>query len=147
MAELSIDVTEQGDGERPKVGDTVMMHYILWANQGVTSSEYDYDKEEYVDEICYSTYDESIPLSGPIPIKIGSTTPKDEIYTKGQSIEGIDKALLSLNVGGKATLDIPYELGYGEEGASSFHTFHGYRTPPYQSIRCNIEVVSIIEEA
>ena len=94
MAELSIDVTEQGDGERPKVGDTVMMHYILWANQGVTSSEYDYDKEEYVDEICYSTYDESIPLS-----------------------------------------------------ASSFHTFHGYRTPPYQSIRCNIEVVSIIEEA
>ena len=50
MAELSIDVTEQGDGERPKVGDTVMMHYILWANQGVTSSEYDYDKEEYPDE-------------------------------------------------------------------------------------------------
>ena len=85
--EFSIEILKEGGGRTPKEGDTVKMHYELWANEGVTSSEYDYDKKEYVDRIFYSTYDTSIPLSGPIEICIGSKTPKDEVYTKGQSIE------------------------------------------------------------
>ena len=44
------------------MGQTVMMHYELWANEGVTSSLYDYDKKEYVDDIFYSTYDEKNPF-------------------------------------------------------------------------------------
>ena len=143
---LKITILRNGDGESPKMGQTVMMHYELWANEGVTSSLYDYDKKEYVDDIFYSTYDEKNPFSGPIPIKIGSSTPKDDIYSKGESIEGLDKALMSMKVGDRWDLVIPADLGYGEEGASSFHKFHGYRATPNQGIRCNIELVDIMEE-
>ena len=140
---LKITILRNGDGESPKMGQTVMMHYELWANEGVTSSLYDYDKKEYVDDIFYSTYDEKNPFSGPIPIKIGSSTPKDDIYSKGESIEGLDEALLSMKVGDRWSLLIPAELGYGEEGASSFHTFHGYRTPPYRNLDLVVELVEI----
>ena len=143
--EFSIEILKEGGGRTPKEGDTVKMHYELWANEGVTSSEYDYEKKEYVDKIFYSTYDKSIPLSGPIEICIGAKTPKDEVYTKGQSIEGLDRALLQMSEGTKASLQIPAELAYGAERASSFHTFHGYRTPPFASIKCNIELVEILE--
>ena len=143
---LKITILRNGDGESPKMGQTVMMHYELWANEGVTSSLYDYDKKKYVVNISYSTYNEKNPFSGPIPIKIGSSTPKDDIYSKGESIEGLDQALMSMKVGDRWSLVIPAELGYGEEGASSFHTFHGYRAPPNQVIRCNIELVDIMEE-
>jgi len=143
---LLIEVLKEGSGETPKMGQSVLMHYELWTGEGVTSSLYDYDQCEYVDNIYYSTYDTSIPLSGPIKICIGAKTPKDEVYTKGQSIEGIDRALLGMKVGEKVALTIPADLAYGDEGASSFHTFHGYRTPPYMPIRCNIEIVEILEE-
>ena len=140
-----ITVLREGKGkETPKVGQTVLMHYELWVGAGVTSSLYDYDKEEYIDNIYYSTYDTSIPLSGPIEICIGKRTPKDEVYTKGESIEGLDRALVRMKIGDKVALVIPSDLAYGEEGASSFHTFHGYRTPPHMSIRCTIEIVQIL---
>jgi len=141
---LSIETLKEGDGEVPKAGETVLIHYELWENEGVTTSEYDYEKKEYVDRISYSTYDTNIPLSGPIEICIGKRTPKDETYIKGQSIKGIDIALLQMKVGAKSKLLIPSDLAYGEEGASSFHTFHGYRTPPNTSIICNIELVEIL---
>jgi len=143
---LKITILKEGDGKSPKSGQTVMMHYELWANEGVTSSLYDYDKKEYVDDIFYSTYDEKNPFSGPIPITIGTSTPKDDVYSMGESIKGLDEALLAMKVGDRWDLVIPAELAYGEEGASSFHTFHGYRAPPNQGIRCNIELVKITEE-
>ena len=143
---LKITVLKEGEGKSPQKGQTVMMHYELWANEGVTSSLYDYDKKEYVDDIFYSTYDEKNPFSGPIPIKIGTSTPKDDVYSKGESIEGLDEALLAMKIGDRWDLVIPAELAYGEEGASSFHTFHGYRAPPNQGIRCNIELVDIREK-
>ena len=146
MSNLDMVILKEGQGNIPTAGQTVLMHYEIWAGEGVTSSAYDYDNKEYVDDIYYSTYDSSIPLSGPIEIRIGSRTPKDEVYTKRDSIEGLDEALLSMKIGTKCKLRIPPELAYGEEGASSFHTFHGYRTPPNKEIRCNIELVDIIQE-
>ena len=140
---LQINITSEGLGDIPEDGDVVLMHYEIWSGSGVTSSEYDHSKEEYVDDIYDSTYDEKSPYSGPIEIIVGTETPKVEIYTKGQSIKGIDEALKSLRVGGKAELLIPPSLAYGEEGASSFHTFHGYRTPPTMPTRCNVELVEI----
>tara|TARA_Y100000310_G_scaffold124350_1_gene123062 strand:- start:511 stop:972 length:462 start_codon:yes stop_codon:yes gene_type:complete len=143
---LSIEVLKEGGGKTPQMGHRVLMHYELWAGEGDTSSLYDYDKEEYVDNIHYSTYDTSVPLAAPIEICIGTRTPKDEVYTKGQSIEGLDRALLGMKEGEKVALTIPADLAYGEEGGSSFHTFHGYRTPPHMPIRCNIELVEILKK-
>ena len=140
---LQINITDEGQGESPKDGDVVLMHYEIWSVSGTTTSEYDFDKEKYVDDICDSTYDERNPYSGPIEIIVGSETAKDEVYAKGQSIKGLNEALKSLKVGGKAQLLIPPALAYGDEGASSFHTFHGYRTPPEMPIKCNIELVDI----
>tara|TARA_B100000029_G_scaffold478156_1_gene523932 strand:+ start:198 stop:671 length:474 start_codon:yes stop_codon:yes gene_type:complete len=140
---LEINITHLGEGETPKIGDTVLMHYELWISEGASSSLYDYDEAKYVDSIHYSTKDPSLPISGPIEIIIGKQTPKDEIYSKGDSIYGLDEALLNIKEGGSCELLIPPDLAYGEEGASSFHTFHGYRSPPNQAIRCNIELVEI----
>ena len=140
---LKIATLVDGTGSRPVVGDTVLMHYELWLNAGSMSSNYDHDKEEYIDDIYESTYDEKSPFSGPIELVVGRSTPKDEVYSHGESIDGLDEALLEMKVGGKVSLDIPPHLGYGSEGASSFHTFHGYRTPPNQWMRCNIELVEI----
>ena len=140
---LEINITNVGEGETPKIGDTVLMHYELWISEGASSSLYDYDEAKYVDSIHYSTKDAALPISGPIEIIIGNQTPKDEVYRKGDSILGLDEALLSLREGGSCELSILPDLAYGEEGASSFHTFHGYRSPPNQTIRCNIELVEI----
>ena len=143
MTSLNIKVLKEGDGDIPKAGQTVLMHYELWSNEGVTSSNYDYENKNYVDNIYDSTYDEKNPFSGPIEIIIGQKTPKDATYTRGDSIKGLDEALLGMKVGTKCALLIPSNLAYGSEGASSFHTFHGYRTPPNKPIKCNIELVAI----
>ena len=140
---LEIEILKEGEGISPQVGQTVLIHYEIWLGDGATTSEYDYDKKTYVDRIYDNTFDENNPFCGPIEIIIGETTPKDETYIKGQSVEGLDEALLVMKVGGKCKVFIPPVLAYGDEGASSFHTFHGYRTPPNQSILLNIELVDI----
>ena len=142
---LKMTVLKEGSGDTPKIGETVLMHYEIWMNEGTMTSNYDYDKEEYIHDIHDNTYDKNNPFSGPIEITIGEETPFDEVYTKGQSIKGLDEALLDMRIGEKRALLIPAHLAYGDDGGSSFHTFHGYRTPPDQPIRCNIELVDVTE--
>jgi FKBP-type peptidyl-prolyl cis-trans isomerase len=48
-----------------------------------------------------------------------------------------------MKVGGKKRLIIPSDLAYGPEGGSSFHTFHGYRTPPHRNLDLVVELVEI----
>jgi peptidylprolyl isomerase len=140
---LKYSKIHEGRGRRPEIGETVSVHYELFLGQGTTSSNYDHENGEYVDEAYDSTYDEENPFSGPVDFVVGKHTPKDEQYSKGDSIEGFDEALLDMRPGEKRKLVIPSELAYGQEGASSFHTFHGYRTPPNTAIVCNIELVEI----
>ena len=141
---LKMSILKKTIGPQPTIGQTVLVHYELWLNNGTMTSNYDYEKEEYIHDIYDNTYDEKNPFNGPIEIIIGKKTPKDEVYTKGDSIKGLDEALLTMSIGSKAALFIPSDLAYADEGASSFHTFHGYRTPPNQTVRCNIELVDII---
>jgi FKBP-type peptidyl-prolyl cis-trans isomerase len=138
---LKTELLSKGSGKIPVVGDTVMMHYILSLGDGVSSSNYDYDKHCYVDELVESTYEG--PLAGPVKITIGSETAKDGLYTEGDSVKGLDEALLEMKVGSKSRLLIPSELAYGIEGGSSFHTFHGYRTPPHRSLDMVVELLEI----
>ena len=139
--DMKIEILKEGKGKTPQLGDTVLIHYILNLGTGVSSSNYDYDKHCYVDELVDSTYEE--PLARPIPIILGAETPKDGLYKEGDSIKGLDEALSQVKVGSKCKLLIPSEMAYGWEGASSFHTFHGYRTPPHRSLDMVVELLEI----
>ena len=140
---LKIETLSEGAGRCPLPGDTVTINYILHLGDGVSSSLYDYDKQCYVDNLVDSTYEE--PFGAPIKIVVGSETAKDGLYELGDSIKGLDEALLEMKVGSKSRLLIPSELAYGIEGGSSFHTFHGYRAPPNKSLDIIVELVEIKE--
>ena len=137
---LQIQEIVEGSGTSPKAGDRVLINYILHLGTGVSSSNYDYDKLCYIDDQIDSTYEP--PFNAPIEIVIGTETKKDGLYSKGDSIAGINEALLGMRFGGKSRLLIPSELAYGVEGGSSFHTFHGYRTPPNRDLDMVIELVA-----
>ena len=140
---LKIKTIVEGNGERPNIGDTVMIHYVLYLGGGVSSSNYDYNDHSYVDELVDSTYEG--PLARPVKITVGSETAKDGLYVEGNSVKGLDEALLEMKVGSRNRLLIPSELAYGTEGGSSFHTFHGYRTPPNRSMDIIVELIEIKE--
>jgi len=140
---LKVKIIAPGDGPVPNIGDTVLMHYILHLGAGASSSLYDHDKHCYIDKLVDSTYEG--PFAGPIEITIGAETAKDGLYNKGDSIKGLDEALLEMKVGDKKRLLIPSGLAYGTEGGSSFHTFHGYRTPPHRDLDLVVELVEIIK--
>jgi|TARA_Y100000310_G_scaffold195674_1_gene195674 peptidylprolyl isomerase len=140
---LKITQLNEGTGETPNLGDEAVVHYILHLGKGTCSSNYDYDKCSYVDDLVDSTYDEMYNPEGPKVFIVGKETPKDELYTDGDCIEGISEALLGMKEGGKCRLVIPTDMAYGEEGASSFHSFHGYRTPPGKDLDIVIELVEV----
>ncbi len=83
------DIVE-GEGETPEAGETVVVHYTGWLEDG-------------------SVFDSSIQRGQPFAFVLG----------EGKVIEGWDQALATMKVGGKRQLVIPPELGYGEQGAGN----------------------------
>ena len=77
-----------GDGESPKVGDKVVVHYTGTLENG-------------------TKFDSSVDRGKPFEFSIGV----------GQVIKGWDEGVMSMRVGGKRQLVIPSNLGYGERGA------------------------------
>ena len=142
---LLMRVKSEGSGPKPEMGQTVRAHYEIFFGEGTSSSDYDYDNKVYVDQLYDSTYEEK-PFSGPVEFVIGRETAKDDTYKKGDSIKGFDEAFLDMKVGEKRDLFIPSNLAYGEEGASSFHTFFGYRLPPNKDVNCTVELVEIKDD-
>tara|TARA_Y100001963_G_C6663740_1_gene391754 strand:+ start:106 stop:567 length:462 start_codon:yes stop_codon:yes gene_type:complete len=142
---LEWELVKEGTGDKPTLGQTTLVHYEIWFGDGVSTSNFDYDKSEYVDVLYDTTRDEKNPFHGPVEFKIGEHTPLDDTYKKGQSIAGLDEALLDMKVGEVRNLHIPSDLAYGELGGSSFHTFHAYRTPPNSPLKMRIELVKIGE--
>jgi FKBP-type peptidyl-prolyl cis-trans isomerase len=134
---------QEGNGRKPLVGETICAHYEIFFGPGTATSNYDQENDKYIDEIYDSTYDKNNPFSGPVEFIIGKYTPKDHMYDKKDSIVGLDEAFLDMCPGEKRKLTIPASLAYGLEGASSFHTFHGFRTAPNATIICNVELVEI----
>ncbi len=79
---------EQGTGETPKTGQTVVVHYTGTLEDG-------------------TKFDSSRDRNSPFSFKIGV----------GQVIKGWDEGLSTMKVGDRRQLIIPSELGYGSRGA------------------------------
>ena len=85
---LYYEVTEAGNGPKPKKGQMVSVHYAGYLIDG-------------------KKFDSSFDRNQPIQIPIGA----------GQVIPGWDEGIMLLNEGDKAKLIIPPHLGYGPQGA------------------------------
>ncbi len=82
--------TKEGDGEMPKVGDKVKVHYTGTLLDG-------------------TKFDSSRDRNQPFEFVIG----------KGQVIKGWDEGIAMMKVGGKATLIIPSSIAYGDRQAGA----------------------------
>ncbi len=91
---LYVDIHEEGNGETPSKGDIVKVHYT-----GKLLND--------------TIFDSSIERGEPIEIPIGV----------GAVIKGWDEGIMMLSKGAKATLYIPYYLGYMDRPAGMITPF------------------------
>ena len=89
---LKITDAVVGTGATPKTGQTCVMHYTGWL---------------YEDGAKGQKFDSSVDRGQPFEFQIGT----------GQVIKGWDEGVATMKVGGKRTLIIPPEMGYGARGA------------------------------
>jgi len=108
---LSYEDTQAGTGESPSSGQTCVMHYTGWL---------------WVDGKKGAKFDSSLDRGRPFSFSIG----------RGQVIKGWDEGVASMQVGGKRTLLIPPELGYGARGA-------GGVIPPNATLLFEVELLEL----
>jgi peptidylprolyl isomerase len=105
-----IDV-KVGTGPVPKVGQTVTVNYTGWL---------------FVDGKKGKKFDSSLDRGEPFSFTLG----------QGQVIKGWDEGLATMHVGGKRTLIIPPDLGYGASGA-------GGVIPPGATLMFDIDLLGV----
>ena len=76
-----------GQGDTPKVGQIVKVHYTVWLTNGTR---------------CESSRDGGVPLEFPAGV--------------GKVIQGLDEGLSSMKAGGRRMMIIPPELAYKDRG-------------------------------
>ena len=108
---LQYEDTKVGTGASPAKGQTCVMHYTgwLWEN-GAKGKKFD------------SSLDRGTPFSFPIG--------------QGRVIKGWDEGVSTMKVGGKRTLLIPPDLGYGSRGA-------GDVIPPNATLLFEVELLEV----
>ena len=104
--EFTITDTVVGKGAEAKDGSAVKVHYTGKLKNG-------------------TEFDSSVGKA-PFDVTIG----------KGQVIKGWDKGLVGMKVGGKRTLLIPSDLGYGETGSPP-------KIPPRATLVFDIELLEV----
>ena len=108
---LKIIDTKVGTGATPKTGQTCVMHYTGWL---------------YTNGAKGKKFDSSLDRGQPFSFTIG----------QGQVIPGWDEGVSTMKVGGKRTLIIPAELGYGARGA-------GGVIPPNATLIFDVELLDV----
>jgi peptidylprolyl isomerase len=108
---LQITDTKVGTGAQPQSGQTCVMHYTGWLyNNGTKGAK----------------FDSSLDRGEPFEFAIG----------QGQVIKGWDEGVATMKVGGKRTLIIPPQLGYGARGA-------GGVIPPNATLIFDVELLGV----
>jgi peptidylprolyl isomerase len=108
---LQITDTKVGTGTQPQTGQTCVMHYTGWLyNNGTKGAK----------------FDSSLDRGEPFEFAIG----------QGQVIKGWDEGVATMKVGGKRTLVIPPQLGYGARGA-------GGVIPPNATLIFDVELLGV----
>jgi peptidylprolyl isomerase len=100
-----------GTGPSPKPGQTCVMHYTGWL---------------YVNGAKGQKFDSSVDRGQPFEFPIG----------QHRVIAGWDEGVATMKVGGKRTLIIPPELGYGARGA-------GGVIPPNATLIFDVELLGV----
>lgn len=114
VATLQMNDVSVGQGAEAKAGDNVSVHYTGWI--------YDDTKPDKHGE----KFDSSVDRGTPFTFPLGG----------GTVIKGWDQGVAGMKVGGKRTLMIPAELGYGDEGA-------GGVIPPGASLVFDVELLDV----
>jgi len=108
---LQIADTKVGTGAQPQTGQTCIMHYTGWLYDNGTKG---------------AKFDSSLDRGEPFEFAIG----------QGQVIKGWDEGVATMKVGGKRTLIIPPQLGYGARGA-------GGVIPPNATLIFDVELLGV----
>src|SRR5262245_52816027 len=108
---LKMTDTVVGTGATPRRGQTCVMHYTGWLYQnGAKGQKFD------------SSLDRGQPFEFPIGMQ--------------RVIPGWDEGVATMKVGGKRTLIIPPELGYGSRGAAGV-------IPPNATLIFEVELLDV----
>jgi FKBP-type peptidyl-prolyl cis-trans isomerase len=113
-SELKTIDTHPGTGAVATAGHTVVVHYTGWL----------YD--EKAPEHHGTKFDSSVDRNEPFSFPLGA----------GRVIKGWDQGVEGMKVGGKRTLIIPPQMGYGEHGA-------GGVIPPNATLVFDVELINV----
>ena len=108
---LQIIDTTVGTGASPRSGQICVMHYTGWLSEGGAKGK---------------KFDSSVDRGAPFEFPIGMK----------RVIGGWDEGVATMKVGGKRTLIIPPELGYGARGA-------GGVIPPNATLIFDVELLGV----
>ncbi|MFT3730421.1 MAG: FKBP-type peptidyl-prolyl cis-trans isomerase [Hyphomicrobium sp.] len=108
---LQYEDTVVGTGATPETGQICVMHYTGWL---------------YQDGKKGAKFDSSVDRGQPFEFPLGT----------GRVIKGWDEGVASMKIGGKRTLIIPPQLGYGARGA-------GGVIPPNATLIFDVELLGV----
>jgi peptidylprolyl isomerase len=103
--------TKTGDGATARAGNKVSVHYTGWLSDNGAKGK---------------KFDSSVDRGQPFQFTLGAH----------QVIAGWDEGVAGMKVGGKRTLTIPPELGYGARGAAG-------AIPPNATLIFDVELVQV----
>jgi FKBP-type peptidyl-prolyl cis-trans isomerase len=107
VTELKIEELKPGNGTEATSGKQVSVHYTGWLTN-------------------VTKFDSSVDRGTPFKFQLGA----------GQVIQGWDKGVAGMKIGGKRKLTIPPQMGYGERGA-------GGVIPPNATLVFEVELLGV----